>query len=381
MSIKKLYPVIFAVSLATFTCYISLNTFVLPDVYTQVENNNSFVFKTPSVSETGAKAAAPKKSDNPVTSVSSTITTISSETSHTVTPVSDMVSSQISSGASQNENTQYNNDNENNNSSVTDDQTQETEPETVQPEYSGPVITENTYSDSNIQIIITSYREYDTEIYVADITVSSLEYLKTALANNSYGKNVTAKTSQIASDANAIFAVNGDYYGARESGYVIRNGVLYREDISDNRQDLVIWADGSFQIINENDITASLLRDMGAYQVLSFGPGLISDSSITVSENEEVNQAMASNPRTAVGILGTNHFIFVVSDGRTSESAGLSLYELAGFMKDLGAYTAYNLDGGGSATMYFNGRIINKPTTDGRKIKERSVSDIVYIGY
>ena len=90
---------------------------------------------------------------------------------------------------------------------------------------------------------------------------------------------------------------------------------------------------------------------------------------------------MASNPRTAIGIIDELHFVFVVADGRSSESEGLSLYELAQVMKDLGCETAYNLDGGGSSTMYFNGQVINKPTTSGRSIKEREVSDIVYIGY
>ena len=49
-------------------------------------------------------------------------------------------------------------------------------------------------------------------------------------------------------------------------------------------------------------------------------------------------------------------------------------------MKKLGTQTAYNLDGGGSSTMYFNGNVVNNPTTSGDSIKERSVSDIVYIG-
>jgi exopolysaccharide biosynthesis protein len=48
-------------------------------------------------------------------------------------------------------------------------------------------------------------------------------------------------------------------------------------------------------------------------------------------------------------------------------------------MQDLGCSEAYNLDGGGSTTMYFNGQVINNPTTTGRSIKERSVSDIIYI--
>ena len=90
---------------------------------------------------------------------------------------------------------------------------------------------------------------------------------------------------------------------------------------------------------------------------------------------------MSSNPRTAIGIVDSLHYIVLVSDGRTSESEGLSLYEVAEIMQEYGCSTAYNLDGGGSSTMYFNGQIINNPTTNGRKISERSVSDIVYIGY
>lgn len=88
---------------------------------------------------------------------------------------------------------------------------------------------------------------------------------------------------------------------------------------------------------------------------------------------------MTSNPRTAIGIVGDCHYVFVVSDGRTSESEGLTLYQLAQLMQSLGVQTAYNLDGGGSSTMVFNGTVINNPTTNG-DIRERSVSDIVYIG-
>lgn len=145
--------------------------------------------------------------------------------------------------------------------------------------------------------------------------------------------------------------------------------------------DLVIYNDGSFAIINEADVTAEELLADGAQQILSFGPALIEDGKVVVSEDDEVGKAKTSNPRTAIGIIDDLHYVFVVSDGRTDESAGLSLSQLAEFMNELGVLTAYNLDGGGSSTMYFNGEVINNPTTSGRSIKERSVSDIVYIGY
>lgn len=242
-------------------------------------------------------------------------------------------------------------------------------------------VSENSYSDENIQITLTEYQKYDTSIYVADIVLSSPEYLQTAFAQNAYGRNVTEKTSEIAEEAGAILAINGDYYGAQEDGYVLRNGVLYRNTAASGQADLVIYKDGSFAVINETDVTAEELLADGAQQVLSFGPALIEDGSVAVSEEDEVGKAQASNPRTAVGVIDDLHYLFVVSDGRTAESAGLSLLQLAEFMKDLDVTTAYNLDGGGSSTLYFNGEVINNPTTNGRSIAERSVSDIVYIGY
>lgn len=245
---------------------------------------------------------------------------------------------------------------------------------------SAAVITDSSYNDGSCAIQITQYRAYNTNLYVADITLTGAETLKTALANHTYGKNVTAAASEIAADNGAILAINGDYYGAR-SGYVIRNGVLYRSTSADSeQQDLVIGADGSFSIVREGDVTAEELLDAGAQQVLSFGPGLLEDGEITVEQNTEVDKAKASNPRTAIGILGPLHYVFVVADGRTEESSGVSLYELAEFMQKLGVQTAYNLDGGGSSTMVFNGAVVNCPTSDGRRIQERKVSDIVFIG-
>ena len=265
---------------------------------------------------------------------------------------------------------------------ITDDDSSE-EVASVQEEASqDPVITDTSYEDENISVSIEEYRYADTTVYVADVQLSSAEYLKSALANGSYGKNVTAKTSEIAESVGAILAINGDFYGARNSGYVLRNGELLRDtSASSSKEDLAIMSDGSFRIFTEGSVSASELLGEGALQVYSFGPALIEDGEITVGVNEEVGQAMASNPRTAICEISPLHYLLVVSDGRSNESEGLSLYELAEFLQNLGVETAYNLDGGGSSTMVFNGNLINNPTTSGRSVKERSVSDIVYIGY
>ena len=244
-------------------------------------------------------------------------------------------------------------------------------------------VTDTSYSDGNISVTLTEKTVNETQVYVADITLSSADYLKTALAQNSYGTNVTAKTSVTAAENNAILAVNGDYYGANSSGYVIRNEVVYRDSVREDASngDLAIYKDGSFKIIYEDQVSADQLVQDGVVNLLAFGPSLVENGEISVDTNTEVGQAMSSNPRTAIGIIDENHYIIVVSDGRTSESKGLSLYQMAEVMKSYGVKTAYNLDGGGSSTLYFNGQVINKPTTGGSKISERAVSDIVYIGY
>lgn len=244
-----------------------------------------------------------------------------------------------------------------------------------------PISADTEYHDDQIDIVLTTMRVENTTVYVADVQIADISLLKTALAGNTYARNLTETTSVQAANAGAILAINGDYYGAQERGYVLRNGVLYRASAQSGTDALVIGADGNFRIITEGETSADTLVREGAWQVLTFGPALINDGQVTVSSSDEVGRAMTSNPRTAIGQISEGHYLLVASDGRTKESAGLSLRQLAELMQSLGAQVAYNLDGGGSSTMVFQGRVVNNPTTNGRSIRERSVSDIVYIGY
>ncbi|MCD8005398.1 MAG: phosphodiester glycosidase family protein [Oscillospiraceae bacterium] len=363
---RHIWAILYTIALVGFTVYIALDTFVLETVYETVEipevtTSVTEVTEITTVPETTTtvETTAEEITTSEETEATSEATEASTTTASTATDATTTVTTTVATTATT--------------TAATTATTVATEAETV--------ITDSYYSDGNITITITEYRENDTTVYVADVVLSSAEYLQTAFAKNAYGKNVTEKTSDISERVGAILAINGDYYGAQETGYVIRNGVLYRSTGSSDNEDLVIYADGSFEIISESDVTAEELLNAGAYQVLSFGPALVQSGKISVTEDEEVGKAKTSNPRTAIGIIDDLHYVFVVADGRTDESEGLSLYELAEFMQSLGVETAYNLDGGGSSTMVFNGEVINNPTSSGKTIKERKVSDIVYIGY
>ncbi len=121
------------------------------------------------------------------------------------------------------------------------------------------------YENENVTIALSEYERYNTKIHVAEVWLASAEYLKTALANNAYGKNISEKTSSIAKNNGAILAINGDNYGSREKGYVIRNGIVYR-GAANGSEVLCLYADGTMEVVSDREFTAEQLVGKGIWQ-------------------------------------------------------------------------------------------------------------------
>lgn len=250
---------------------------------------------------------------------------------------------------------------------------------------STPVLTDTSYVSDDASITISTYTQGTGDdtvtYYVADITLSDATALRGAFANNQFGENITALVSETAEANGAIFAVNGDYYGFRDSGIVIRNGVVFRD--AGTREGLVFSRDGTVAVYDETETTAAELVADGAWNTLSFGPAIVEDGAVVsgiddveVDTNVGNHSIQGEQPRTAIGVISDNHLVIVVVDGRSpGYSAGVTMTGLAEIMVTLGATTAYNLDGGGSSEMWFNGEVVNQPSNGG----ERATSDILYI--
>jgi exopolysaccharide biosynthesis protein len=240
------------------------------------------------------------------------------------------------------------------------------------------LITSSTYKDDKIEISIETVDEDGIVYYVVDIQLSNVTYLRTAFANNTFGRNISQTTSTMAENNEAILAINGDFYGFRDSGLIIRNGVLYRDAArsSPDNQALLIDELGNFTTITEGSINGDNLIAQGILQSFSFGPVLVKDGVVQSCATNFVSSK--ANPRTAIGMIEPLHYLWVIVDGRTSQSSGMTLKQLAQVFVERGATIAYNLDGGGSSTLWFNGEVINNPV-DGSG-SERKVSDIIYIG-
>lgn len=236
----------------------------------------------------------------------------------------------------------------------------------------GSVIeTETSYQSGDINVSVTTVNKNSVTYYVADIYISSIFNLQTALAEDTYGRGYTDTVPNIAKQNNAIIATNGDYYGAREMGIVIRNGSLYRDNLWGDVG--VLYYNGIFKTYSAEDFDLQAVIDGGAYQAWSFGPSLLDENGDAIpSFNSSIAKA---HPRCAFGYYEPGHYCMVLVDGRQSGySVGMSLASLSQLMNELGCRVAYNLDGGQTAVMAYKGEVINRPYEGGR-----DVSDIVFI--
>ena len=238
--------------------------------------------------------------------------------------------------------------------------------------------TENGYRDETIIVEMEQKRLYDSDVYIAYVKIATPSQLRTAVAGKKIGSSSTNHTSTISKNYNGIVAVNGDYFTKTKAGYIVRMGETYREKTSKNMDLLLIDELGDFHIYlrgheNQEKGVAAFTSEHQIVNGFFFGPALVVDGQVQeIPENYQFDPHQ-KNPRAGIAQLGTLTYALVVVNGRTDASEGVTLAEFADIMGQIGAEQAYNLDGGNSATLAFNGEVYNdKPQA------ERAVTDIIY---
>lgn len=241
------------------------------------------------------------------------------------------------------------------------------------------------YEDETIRVQIDrwcyAFNKTDLRFFVANVWVEDPAQLATAFAGEEYSKSNAEATSEIAERHDAVLAVNGDYYNYKDNiSLIIRNGELYREKATDRHQ-LLVYEDGHFEAVRPENYAAGngqAYLDAGVKQSFTFGPILVENGEIVELPKKYVinTKDTIREPRTAIGIVDEHHYVVIVADGRRDgwSDKGMALQELQEVFVEQGCVTAYNLDGGGSATMVLNGQLVNK--TSGSR--QRNVSDILY---
>lgn len=171
--------------------------------------------------------------------------------------------------------------------------------------------------------------------------------------------------SQIVKEYNADGGINaggfGDSTGTGTGG--TPTGII----IEDHRIKYMDNNASSFEIIGFSDknvlvtgnYTLSQIEKMGIRDAVSFGPSLIINGKPMIKGG---NGGGGIQPRTAIAQRKDGTVLLLVIDGRQVDSLGATLIDVQNVLLQYGAYNAANLDGGCSATMYYGGKLINKPS-------------------
>jgi exopolysaccharide biosynthesis protein len=168
---------------------------------------------------------------------------------------------------------------------------------------------------------------------------------KTSPASPKYGKQVVVENEK-------VVKISANSQSIPKNGYVVVGPAKQIETIAkDKTVQMKIETIPQWEHVNH---------------IIGGGPYLIKDGQIYVDTSEQkLNSIGGRNPRTAIGYTADNNLIIVTVDGRENSSIGLTLPELARFMKSIGCFNAMNLDGGGSTVMYVRGQIVNHPQVKG----------------
>ena len=178
-------------------------------------------------------------------------------------------------------------------------------------------------------------------------------------------------TSNFGNLVNAHAAINGDFFSAGfdPTGLAVGNGVHWNGTTDHSWTGFVALGQDRAEIFGTGGGVTPVADWM--HEVVSGRPQVVTEGEALTSSSDSI--CTGRHPRTAVGLSRDRRTLYlVVVDGRSSTSVGMTCAELGGLMRNLGAYDAVNLDGGGSSTMWVRGQgLVNQPS-DG---SQRSVAN------
>ena len=236
------------------------------------------------------------------------------------------------------------------------------------------------YLDENTAVYLRriSFSEGNDAVtaYIADVYVDRIDQLFGAVLTDEEGKIVNGSPEDVLKTTDALLLLNSDYVRARSWGLYVRNGRIYRNEAITGIDVCTIGKSGKMEIYDGDTVSKeALLKDSNLWHIFSFGPSLLNEDGSARDEDSQFhitdrysrwNQYDSSvgfpvtNPRTAIGQAEDGHYILVAVDGRKKNSSrGMTFPELSHLLYEEGAEVAYNLDGGGSVLMYFQGEKVN----------------------
>lgn len=173
-----------------------------------------------------------------------------------------------------------------------------------------------------------------------------------------------ATTSQIVAENDAVAGINAGGFqddalgtGGKPAGLVIEDGQLRTTNTGASYS--LVGMDKDNKMVVSNSMTYSKCQQLNLRCAVSFGPVIIINGNATIKSG---TGGWGMQPRTAIAQRKDGAILMLVIDGRQKGSLGATLRQVQDILLDNGAYNAFNLDGGASTTMVYNGNVVNSPS-------------------
>ena len=236
-------------------------------------------------------------------------------------------------------------------------------------------ISETEYQDPTLHVVIESGRKDNCDYWLARITIGHASQLRTAAAAT-FEVEYALKGQYIAKRQNAVLAIDGDYFSYYPCGIVLRQGVLYRDKLRQERDVLAIDEDGDFHIflVPDKGEVPAVYQGKKIINAFHFGPALVIDREVGTLDASYWLAPELKRQRMCIAQTGPLEYMALCCAGPQRGSEGMDLMQFAQLAKELGAENAYNLDGGDSTMLIFN----NEKVNDKENQNTRPISDIIY---
>lgn len=236
----------------------------------------------------------------------------------------------------------------------------------------------NYYLDDTIAAI-TWKQVFHSAVYTfSEIKIDHPSQFRRFLADGKYGSDKQYLTSQMATSVNAVVASAGDFYKYRSKGLVVYNGNVERFNgtsldscFIDDKGNLLFSKAG---VLKSEEELKQYVADNNIRFSLSFGPILIEDGESKVPGYYPIGEIRETFSRAAICQLGELHYLVVTANDEAGYRRFPTLYQFANTLIDQGVKHAYTIDGGQTATIVMNDKVINHVSYGA----ERYISDIFY---